>query len=135
MKFQILHNLSKFFYIKIWNSFCNKKNESELYSKVESKTPNLGCDVPSDKTQGGHVCPWSPIVFNIFEVAKWNQETQKLWGNVYRIIQFQKIFSMDNHCHYGMKVWAIWLCSKHRKEDEMQTWLKGKETTLKNDKQ
>lgn len=105
--------LKYFFNIKFEIIFFIKK-ESELYSKVESESPNLGCDVSSDKTQG-HVCSWSPIVFNIFEV---DNETKKPknWGwNVCRIIQFQKIFSVDNHCHYGMKVWANMIVFKTKK--------------------
>jgi hypothetical protein len=49
------------FYIKFDVVFF-MKNKSELYSKVKSESPNLGCDVPSDKTQG-HVCPCSPHCF------------------------------------------------------------------------
>jgi hypothetical protein len=37
---------------------------------------------------------------------------------------------------YGMKVWAIWLCSKHRKEEwDADLIERQRETTLKNDKQ
>ncbi len=48
-----------------------------------------------------------PIAFNIFEVDNETKKPQNWGENVYRIIQFQKIFSVDNYCHYGMKVWAI----------------------------
>lgn len=136
LKFQILHNLSKFFYIKIWNSFCNKKNESELYSKFESKSL-LIWDVIFLVITLKDMFAHDPPLFLIFLRLQNETKKPKNFGEMYI-----ELFSSKKYFLWiTIVIMAWWKFEQYdcvqsiERRMKCRLELKGKETTLKNDKQ